>query len=343
MRVLITGGAGFIGSNLLHYWCEKHPDDVVVCLDKLTYAGHLSSIRSLIDSGRIEFVKGDICLSEDVRRLMHDTDTVIHLAAESHVDRSIDKPDEFVRTNVLGTFTLLEEARRADIRRFHHVSTDEVFGSLSLDSAEKFNEQTRYNPRSPYAASKAASDHLVRSYGETYGIGTSISNCGNNFGPFQHPEKIIPRFITLLQSGRKVPIYGDGLNVRDWIYVYDHCSAIDAIVNRGKNGDTYMVSGRNELSNIELTRKILSVMGLAEDRIDYIRDRPGHDRRYALDDSKLRNELGWKPSMQLAEALKVTISWYLSNEWWWKGMGDTYSFSGDLKHAGSGSEVQPGR
>ncbi len=327
MRLLITGGAGFIGSNLLHYWCEKHPDDRIVCMDKLTYAGHLESIRSLIDRGSIEFVKGDICLREDVGRAMRGADAVIHLAAESHVDRSIDKPDEFIKTNVFGTFTLLDEARRSNIKRFHHVSTDEVFGSLSLESRKKFNEQTRYDPRSPYAASKAASDHLVRSYGETYGINVTVSNCGNNFGPFQHPEKLIPRFITLLLSGRKVPLYGDGLNVRDWIYVLDHCSAIDTIVNRGKSGGTYMVSGRNELSNIELTRKILSEMGFSEDRIDYIRDRPGHDRRYALSDSKLRKELGWKPSKRLEEALRTTIGWYVENEWWWKPLGDNYSFS----------------
>ncbi len=327
MRILITGGAGFIGSNLLHYWCEKHPEDRVVCLDKLTYAGHLESIRPLIDDGRIDFVRGDICISDDVLNAMRGADTVIHLAAESHVDRSIDRPDEFVRTNVLGTFTLLEEARRLDVRRFHHVSTDEVFGTLSLDSVRKFSERTRYNPRSPYAASKAASDHLVRSYGETYGMTITVSNCGNNFGPFQHPEKIIPRFVTLLKSGKNVPVYGDGLNVRDWIYVVDHCSALDAIVGRGKSGSTYVVSGRNELSNIELTRKILSIMNLGQDRIDYIGDRPGHDRRYALDDSKLRKELGWKPSMRLNDALKATVEWYLDNEWWWKGFGDSYSFS----------------
>ena len=327
MRILITGGAGFIGSNLLHYWCEKHPEDRVVCLDKLTYAGHLESIRPLIDDGRIDFVRGDICLSDDVRNAMRSADAIIHLAAESHVDRSIDRPDEFVRTNVLGTFTLLEEARRLDIRRFHHVSTDEVFGTLSLDSVRKFSERTRYNPRSPYAASKAASDHLVRSYGETYGMTVTVSNCGNNFGPFQHPEKIIPRFVTLLKSGKNVPVYGDGLNVRDWIYVVDHCSALDAIVSRGKSGSTYVVSGRNELSNIELTRKILSIMNLGQDRIDYIGDRPGHDRRYALDDSKLRKELGWKPSMRLKDALKATVEWYLDNEWWWKSFGDSYSFS----------------
>lgn len=327
MRILITGGAGFIGSNLLHYWCKEHPGDSIVCLDKLTYAGHLDSIRQLIDSGRIEFIRGDVCVSDDVARAMHDADAVIHLAAESHVDRSIEKPDEFIRTNVLGTFTLLEEVRRSGIKRFHHVSTDEVFGSLSLDSTDKFNEQTCYNPRSPYAASKASSDHLVRSYAETYGINTTISNCGNNFGPFQHPEKIIPRFITLLVSGRKVPVYGDGLNVRDWIYVRDHCSALDVIMHRGKSGGTYLVSGRNELSNIELTRKILSIMGFGDERIEYIKDRPGHDRRYALDDSKLRTELGWKPSMGLNDALKETINWYLNYGHWWKNMGDSYSFS----------------
>ncbi len=326
MKLLVTGGAGFIGSNLLHYWCLKHPADSIVCLDKLTYAGHIESIKPLIDQGKVEFRKGDICSREDVAAALKDADAVIHLAAESHVDRSIDAPDDFIRTNVNGTLTMLEAARKFDIGRFHHVSTDEVFGSLPLNSATKFTEKTCYNPRSPYAASKASSDHLVRAYAETFGLKATISNCGNNFGPFQHPEKIIPRFITMLIAGKKVPVYGDGLNVRDWIHVSDHCSAIDAIVRKGKEGGTYLVSGRNELSNIELTRKLLSIMGYGEDRIEYIRDRPGHDRRYALDDTKLRKELGWKPSLTFDQALSETVKWYVGNSWWWKPLGDAYSF-----------------
>ena len=326
MKLLVTGGAGFIGSNLLHYWCLKHPADSIVCLDKLTYAGHIESIKPLIDQGKVEFRKGDICSREDVAAAMKDVGTVIHLAAESHVDRSIDAPDDFIRTNVNGTLTMLEAARKFDIGRFHHVSTDEVFGSLPLNSGTKFTEKTCYSPRSPYAASKASSDHLVRAYSETFGLKTTISNCGNNFGPFQHPEKIIPRFITMLLAGKKVPVYGDGLNVRDWIHVRDHCSAIDAIVSKGKEGGTYLVSGRNELSNIELTRKLLSIMGYGEERIEFIRDRPGHERRYALDDTKLRKELGWKPSLTFDQALSETVKWYVDNSWWWKPLGDAYSF-----------------
>ena len=326
MKLLVTGGAGFIGSNLLHYWCLKHPADSIVCLDKLTYAGHIESIKPLIDQGKVEFRKGDICSREDVAAALKDVSTVIHLAAESHVDRSIDAPDDFIRTNVNGTLTMLEAARKFDIGRFHHVSTDEVFGSLPLNSGTKFTEKTCYSPRSPYAASKASSDHLVRAYSETFGLKTTISNCGNNFGPFQHPEKIIPRFITMLLAGKKVPVYGDGLNVRDWIHVRDHCSAIDAIVSKGKEGGTYLVSGRNEISNIELTRKLLSIMGYGEERIEFIRDRPGHDRRYALDDTKLRKELGWKPSLTFDQALSETVKWYVDNSWWWKPLGDAYSF-----------------
>jgi dTDP-glucose 4,6-dehydratase len=326
MKLLVTGGAGFIGSNLLHYWSSEHPEDKLVCLDKLTYAGHIESIRPLITEGKVVFLKGDICMRDEVQSALRDIDVVVHLAAESHVDRSIDAPDDFIRTNVNGTFTLLEAARKYDIVRFHHVSTDEVFGSLPLESTARFTEKTCYSPRSPYAASKASSDHLVRAYVETYGLKATISNCGNNFGPFQHPEKIIPRFITLLLAGRKVPVYGDGLNVRDWIHVRDHCSAIDAIVRRGKAGETYLVSGRNEISNIELTRKLLSIMGYGVERIEYIRDRPGHDRRYALDDSKLRKELGWKPSQTFDQALTETVRWYVENSWWWKPLGDAYSF-----------------
>ncbi|MBX8632493.1 MAG: dTDP-glucose 4,6-dehydratase [Thermoplasmata archaeon] len=316
MNVLVTGGAGFIGSNLLHYWSREHPEDRITCLDKLTYAGHLESIRDIIDDGRIEFIRGDICDERIVSETVKGKDIIIHLAAESHVDRSISAPDVFIRTNVLGTLTLLEAALKCDVGRFHHVSTDEVFGSLSLDSNEKFNEDTCYRPRSPYSASKASSDHLVRAYVETYGLNATISNCGNNFGPFQHPEKLIPRSIALLLEGKKVPLYGDGLNVRDWIFVEDHCSAIDTVISRGKRGETYLVSGRNELSNIELVRRILRLLDMGEDRIEFIRDRPGHDRRYAIDDTKIRSELGWHPSRGFDEALRETVDWYRRNKWW---------------------------
>ncbi len=318
MRILVTGGAGFIGSNFLHYMRNRHPTDEITCLDLLTYAGHIESIRQLVEDGYVKFIKGDIRNRETVSSAMRDADAVVHLAAESHVDRSIKSAEPFVETNVKGTLCLLEEARRHDTMRFHHVSTDEVFGSLQLDSPERFTEKSCYNPRSPYAASKAASDHLVRAYSNTYGLNTTVSNCGNNFGPYQHPEKLIPRFVTLLLTGRKVPLYGSGLNVRDWVYVEDHCSAVDTVMRKGRSGETYLVSGGNEISNAALTGKILSIMGLADDMVERVADRPGHDLRYAIDDTKLRSELGWSPLHSLDASLEATISWYRNNTDWWR-------------------------
>lgn len=323
VRILVTGGAGFIGSNLLHYWSFHHPEDSIVCLDMLTYAGHYGSISDLVETGKVSFIKGDISDREIVAKAMMDVDTVVHLAAESHVDRSIADPESFLRTNVLGTMVLLDEARRCDVGRFHHVSTDEVFGSLDLETQDSFTEESAYNPRSPYAASKAAADHLVKAYGATYGLPFSLTNSGNNYGPFQHPEKLIPRFLTLLLSGHKVPVYGDGLNVRDWIFVEDHCSALERVIMKGKNGVTYLISGRNEISNIGLTRMLLNSLDLDVSRIDYVQDRPGHDRRYSLDDTKLRTELGWQPNWSLEAGLKETISWYRENESWWKPLVDS--------------------
>lgn len=318
MKILITGGAGFIGSNFLHYWTIRHPEDSITCLDLLTYSGHYESIRSLVDDGKVRFLKGDIRSKVIVRKAMKDVDLAIHMAAETHVDRSISDPSSFLSTNVIGTMILLDEARRSDLKRFHHVSTDEVFGSLGLNSPQCFTEESPYMPNSPYAASKAAADHLVRSYSTTYGLPYSITNCGNNYGPFQHPEKLIPRFLALLLSGLNVPVYGDGLNVRDWIYVEDHCSAIEAVISKGKSNSTYLVSGREEISNIELTKKIVKSLDLGADRITFVPDRPGHDRRYALDDRKLRTELGWKPALNLQAGLARTIKWYQSNTSWWK-------------------------
>ena len=322
MRILVTGGGGFIGSNFLYYLKGAHPDYEIRCLDLLTYAGHIESIRPLIDQKYVTFIKGDIRKSTDVSRAMKDADAVVHLAAESHVDRSIHDAFPFIETNVKGTMCLLEEARRNDIGRFHHVSTDEVFGSLDINSSDKFSEKSCYSPRSPYAASKAASDHLVRAYANTYGLRTTISNCGNNFGPYQHPEKLIPRFITLLLAGRKVPLYGDGLNIRDWIYVEDHCSAIDTVMRNGRSGETYLVSGRNEISNRALTEKLLSLMGHGSSMIERVADRPGHDRKYSIDDSKLRNELGWKPRHSLDTSLKETIDWYREHRNWWQPLAE---------------------
>ncbi len=322
MRILVTGGAGFIGSNFLYYLKAAHPDDEIRCLDLLTYAGHIESIKPLVDQKYVTFIRADIRKSTDVSHAMKDADAVVHLAAESHVDRSIHDAFPFIETNVKGTMCLLEEARRNDIGRFHHVSTDEVFGSLDINSSDKFSEKSCYSPRSPYAASKAASDHLVRAYANTYGLRTTISNCGNNFGPYQHPEKLIPRFITLLLAGRKVPLYGDGLNIRDWIYVEDHCSAIDTVMRNGRSGETYLVSGRNEISNRALTEKLLSLMGHGSSMIERVADRPGHDRKYSIDDSKLRNELGWKPRHSLDISLNETINWYRDHRNWWEPLAE---------------------
>lgn len=322
MRILVTGGAGFIGSNFLYYLKAAHPDDEIRCLDLLTYAGHLESIKPLVDQKYVTFIRADIRKSTDVSHAMKDADAVVHLAAESHVDRSIHDAFPFIETNVKGTMCLLEEARRNDIGRFHHVSTDEVFGSLDINSSDKFSEKSCYSPRSPYAASKAASDHLVRAYANTYGLRTTISNCGNNFGPYQHPEKLIPRFITLLLAGRKVPLYGDGLNIRDWIYVEDHCSAIDTVMRNGRSGETYLVSGRNEISNRALTEKLLFLMGQGSSMIERVADRPGHDRKYSIDDSKLRNELGWKPRHSLDISLNETINWYREHRNWWEPLAE---------------------
>jgi dTDP-glucose 4,6-dehydratase len=318
VRVVVTGGAGFIGSNLVHYWHRTHPEDHVVVYDALTYSGRRDSLKDLDGSTNFEFVQGDICDHGAVRRALRGTELVIHLAAESHNDRAIADPLPFVRTNVLGTGILLEECRRSDVKRFHHVSTDEVFGSLSLDDPSKFSEASPYRPRGPYSSTKAASDHLVRAWFETYGLPVTISNCGNNFGPFQFPEKLIPLAITQLIRGGKVPLYGDGRNVRDWIYVLDHCRALDLIAHHGRPGETYVVSAENELANIALIEEVLRVMRLDGSRIEYVPDRAGHDRRYALDSRKLRSELGWCPLVAFSDALAATVQWYREHAGWWE-------------------------
>lgn len=319
MRLLVTGGAGFIGSNFILYWLKKYPQDEIVNLDKLTYAGNLENLKSVEKNPNYYFVKGDICDRKLVDKLMKKVDVVVNFAAESHVDRSILNPAPFIKTNIEGTYILLEAALKNKIKRFHHVSTDEVFGSLSLKSKEKFNEKTPYNPRSPYSASKAASDHLVRAYYITYGLPITLSNCSNNFGPYQFPEKLIPLAITNLIEGKKVPIYGDGLYVRDWLYVEDHCQALDLIIHKGKVGETYFIGGlTKDISNLEVIKKILKIMGKGEQWIEFVKDRPGHDRRYAIDWSKIKNELGWRPKYNFDQALKLTIKWYQENQGWWK-------------------------
>lgn len=317
MKLLVTGGAGFIGSNFVHYWHKQHPDDAIVVLDKLTYAGNMENLAAV--AGSITFVKGDICDSAAVEQVMEGADTVVHFAAESHVDRSILGPDEFIRTNVLGTHELLKAARKFGVKRFHHVSTDEVFGQIPLESAEKWTEESPYNPRSPYSASKAASDHLVRAYHSTYGLPVTISNCSNNFGPYHFPEKFIPLAITNLLEGKKIPLYKPGNQVRDWLYVEDHCQAIERILQDGTVGETYLIgSSHRDYTNLEVARMIIRLMGAPEDSIEFVGDRPGHDVKYAIDFSKIQNELSWKPQAEFEEWLEVTIQWYKDNADWWK-------------------------
>lgn len=318
--LLVTGGAGFIGSNFILYWLKKYKNDRIINLDKLTYAGNLENLKSVENNENYKFIKGDICDATLVNEIMerYDIDIIVHFAAESHVDRSILDPSPFIKTNVVGTYTLLEAALKHKVR-FHHISTDEVFGSLSLDSKEKFNENTPYAPRSPYAASKASSDHLVRAYYHTYNLPVTISNCSNNFGPYQFPEKLIPLAITNILEGKKVPIYGDGLYVRDWLFVEDHCTAIDAIIHQGRIGETYLIGGMTEdIPNIEVVRKILDIMGKDESMIEFVKDRPGHDRKYRINWSKINKELGWHPKYDFDDALKLTVDWYIKNQDWWK-------------------------
>lgn len=319
MKLLVTGGAGFIGSNFILYWLQNHPEDTIINFDKLTYAGNLETLKSVEGQENYRFVQGDICDRAAVDSVMKEVDTVVHFAAESHVDRSILDPSPFIKTNVEGTFVLLESAVQNKITRFHHISTDEVFGALPLNSELKFSESTPYDPRSPYSASKAGSDHLVRAYHETFELPVTISNCSNNFGPFHFPEKLIPLAITNLIEGKKVPVYGDGLYVRDWLYVEDHCRAIEKILLNGKVGETYVVGGLTEdIANIDVVKKILTIMGKGEDMIEYVKDRPGHDRRYAVDWSKIHTELGWSPQYDFDTALEKTINWYQNNQDWWK-------------------------
>jgi len=318
MKLLVTGGAGFIGSNFIHYWLKNHPEDQIVNFDSLTYAGNLDNLKTVEKNPHYTFVKGDICDEEAIEKAMVGVDTVINFAAETHVDRSILGPSIFVKTNVLGTQVLLDSTLKNKVKRFHHISTDEVFGALPLNSSERFNESSPYQPKSPYAASKAAADHLVRAYYHTYGLPITISNCSNNFGPYQFPEKIIPLFVTNLLEGEKVPLYGDGLYIRDWIYIEDHCLGIDLILQKGKSGETYLIGADSQISNMELAKKILKLLDKDESFIEHVKDRPGHDRRYAIDASKIENQLGFKPKYNFDEVLKSTVEWYVDNKEWWQ-------------------------
>ena len=315
--IIVTGGCGFIGSNFVRWVAREHPEVHVTVLDKLTYAGNPGNIAGL-DPERVELVVGDICDAELLDRIVPGHDAIVHYAAESHNDNSIADPEPFLRTNVEGTFRLLEACRKHGVR-YHHVSTDEVYGDLALDDPARFTEETPYHPSSPYSSTKAASDMLVRAWHRTYGVRATISNCSNNYGPYQHVEKFIPRQITNILDGIRPKLYGDGRNVRDWIHTEDHSSAVWAILTRGRVGETYLIGADGERSNIDVLRAILKAMGEPEDAFDWVRDRPGHDRRYAIDSSKLRRELGWEPAhTDFAEGLAQTIRWYRDNESWWR-------------------------
>jgi dTDP-glucose 4,6-dehydratase len=351
-NLLITGGAGFIGANFVHHWANAHPDDTLIVLDALTYAGNRANLDPVRGHARVRFVQGDICDVPLVERLLREWEigTVVHFAAESHVDRSITGPDAFIKTNIEGTHSLLMAARRLWLEersvaahRFHHVSTDEVYGSLGAEEAP-FHERTRYAPNSPYSASKAASDHLVRAYHHTYGLNTTVSNCSNNYGPYQFPEKLIPLTIVNILQGKPLPVYGDGANIRDWLHVADHCRGIEAVLLRGRPGQVYNIGGRCETRNIDLVRRLCAV---ADDTfrsqpalaarfpqslaghsagcaatISFVTDRPGHDRRYAVDCRKVEEELGHSSQVSLEAGLRATFFWYLSNERWWRSILD---------------------
>ena len=316
MKLLITGGAGFIGSNLVRHMVNTYPQYHVINLDALTYAGNKDSLKDIEGKANYQFVHGDICDAELVDGLMQGVNAVLHLAAESHVDRSITDPGAFVRTNVMGTQVLLDAAKRHGVERFVHVSTDEVYGTLGPEGY--FTEETPLAPNSPYSASKAGSDLLARAYFETFGLPTIITRCSNNYGPYQFPEKLIPLFITNLMEDAQVPVYGDGLNVRDWLHVEDHCRAIDKVLHKGKPGEVYNIGGHNEKTNMEITRTILDMLGKPESLIRYVQDRPGHDKRYAIDPEKMTNELGWEPSYTFETGIAQTVQWYLANEAWWR-------------------------
>jgi len=319
MKILVTGGAGFIGSNFIHYILKKYPNYKIVNYDKLTYAGNLENLRDVENDARYKFIKGDINDEKLVQKIIRENkiNIIINFAAESHVDRSIINPDDFIKTNILGTYTLLKVALANGKIRFHHISTDEIFGSLALDDPS-FNENTRYDPRSPYSATKASADHLVKAYFHTFGLPTTISNCSNNYGPYMFPEKLFSLAITNLLEDKKIPLYGNGKNIRDWIYVKDHCRAIDAIIHNGKIGQTYCIGGNCEKTNEEVIYKILELMGKNKDKIKFVKDRPGHDKRYAINFSKIKKELGWNPKTKFESGLEKMIKWYKQNREWWQ-------------------------
>lgn len=312
MKILVTGGLGFIGSNFIVYWLKKKPDDEIINIDKVTYAADFHNLEGIEDNSNYTFVKGDISNKETMLKAARDVDAIINFAAETHVDNSIKNAEDFVKSNVLGVYNLLEAVRKYDIR-FHQVSTDEVYGTLPLNSHAKFTENSRYAPRNPYSATKAAADHLVNAYFNTYKLPVTISNCSNNYGPYQHPEKLIPKTIINALLNKPIPVYGNGVQVRDWIYVEDHCSAIERIISKGKLGETYLISANQEKRNINVVKSILKLLKKPDSLIEFVKDRPGHDVRYSLDSSNIRKELNWKPKFGFNEGLKLTVHHYIKN------------------------------
>ena len=320
MKIIVTGGAGFIGGNFVYYLL-KNSDDQVICYDKLTYAGNLETLKDAQDNPNFKFIRGDIANREEVYKMFEEEqpDVVVNFAAESHVDRSIEDPELFLRTNIIGTSILLDACKKYGIKRFHQVSTDEVYGDLPLDRPDLFfTEQTNLHTSSPYSASKASADLLVQAYQRTYKIPATISRCSNNYGPYHFPEKLIPLMIINALNNKKLPVYGVGANVRDWLYVEDHCAAIDLILRKGKVGEVYNIGGHNERTNLEVVKTILKILGKGEDLIEFVTDRKGHDLRYAIDPTKIENELGWTPQTKFDDGIKKTVAWYLDNRDWWE-------------------------
>jgi len=320
MKILVTGGCGFIGSNFIRYFLDSYPNDLIINVDKLTYAGNLENLADLSPSRRYHFIRADIAEAPQMEAIIREgVDAIVNFAAESHVDRSIEDPSAFMKTNVFGTFVLLETVRKVFPKqkiRFVHISTDEVYGSLGETGA--FTEETSLAPNSPYSASKTAADMMVRAYHHTYGLPTSITRCSNNYGPYQFPEKLIPLLISNAIEDKELPIYGDGMNVRDWIYVEDHCRALDTVLHHGKEGEVYNIGGRSEKPNLEVVKTVLDQLGKPHSLIRFVKDRPGHDRRYAMDFSKIERELGWKPTVSFEEGVRLTVEWYKTHQEWWR-------------------------